>query len=162
MLSACSLAVILLSATFTQDGTDFSLLASRTPVIAVGKIIDIGEPPATWSTGGFVFAQQVKYKVVAVLKGENIAQEVTVSHYIFKGSPSCDKNRPRLSPDIFTLGSEHILFLSPSESDEATTPFLDRFAETNTAHGAVPANENNLRDVKKVLRIADAPPRSGP
>src|SRR3712207_5149726 len=76
-----SVVIGLLPLSVAQSPTDFNGLVSRTPVVAVGRITEVGEPPGGWSTGGLHFAQKVKYKIVSALKGEGLADEVTV-HFV--------------------------------------------------------------------------------
>ena len=161
MLSIYFLAVVsVLSPTVTRSAGDFTELVNSAPVVAVGKITEIGEPPITWSTGDFMFAQKVKYKVTRVLKGEKVSDEITVYHYLFKGSPNADKDRPNLSPALFTIGSEHILFIRSVQPvggrDHSSGVTMTDFAELTSARRAVPASENNLR--RAADRAHNSPP----
>jgi len=147
----------LLSTAVTQGHTNFPSLVDGAPIIAVGKITEIGEPPATWSAGGFVVAQKVKYKILTVLKGEKVGGEITVYHYLFKETPNSEKERSALTPSLFAVGKDHILFISPIKSGggpahPSNTP-LKEFAEITSSQAAVLASEDNLREVRKALSV---------
>jgi hypothetical protein len=145
----------LLSPAAAQSPTNFTRLVKGSPVIAVGKIIEIGKPPAMWSAGGFVVAQKVKYEVSSVLKGEGLGGEITVHHFLFKGTPNSEKDRSALSPDIFGVGKEYILFIHPfksdGEPDGSPDTTVTEFYEVTSSQPAVPATEANLGAVRKLL-----------
>jgi hypothetical protein len=141
----------------SQGGKDLSGMVSNAPVIAVARITSVEESPGVWSAGGFVNAQKVSYEIISVMKGEVRSKEITVYHYLFKDSPNASKYRPELSPSLFMIGSESILFLRPIptyQEAESSPPLIKEYAETNTSSGVVPANKENIRKVRKALRVA--------
>jgi hypothetical protein len=149
-----SVVIGLLPLGVAQSPTDFPMLVSRAPVVAVGRITEVGEPPGGWSTGGFHFAQKVKYKIVSVLKGEGLGDEVTVYFFLFEGAANTEPDRPMLSESLFAVGKEHLLFIRPINPDgSAVLPsgIIKEFMAINTAHGAMPATEGNLKEVRKAL-----------
>lgn len=157
MLSLCFLVTVSLLSPFVAQGAhlNFSKLVERSPIIAVGKIIEIGEPPTMWSTGDFMFAQKVKYRVSGVLKGEEVGGEITVYYYLFKGAPNTKADRPGLSPSLFNVGNEHILFLRPlgveNDAEHSSGVVPKEFAAFNTEHGALPNSKETYKGVRDAL-----------
>ena len=75
-------------------------LTRNATLIVVAEILDVKPAPGAWS-GYVAIAQQVRYKVKEVLKGELTLHEIDVSHYVVKNSRTADTQRPRLSPKLF-------------------------------------------------------------
>jgi hypothetical protein len=148
----------LLSPFAAQGSPDLARLAKGAPVVAVGTIIEIGEPPGGWSWGGFVFSQKVKYRVSSVLKGEEVGGEITVYHYLFKDMPNSEKKRAALTPSLFAVGKEHILFVRPIKPDGGGTDTpsntaVREFAEITSSQPAALATAENLKQVGKALSV---------
>ena len=90
----------------------------KTNYVVEAEILSIGELPQMWSESFIFNYQKVRYKVKKVIKGENLAEEITVGHAIIEGSLASDRNKPQLSQTYFFTGAEIILFLDVVNSRE--------------------------------------------
>lgn len=59
----------------------------------------------------FVAMQLVEYEPSEVLKGELKKGPIVASHYVVFNSATADKDVPQLSPELFKVGRELVVFL---------------------------------------------------
>jgi len=92
-------------------------LAADVDLVLVVKVKHVGPTPGFWS-GYLSASQRVRFKVVKVLKGNLNAGEVEVEYYLVKNDDLVDNARPRLSPEIFEMGNQLVLFLKANQKGQ--------------------------------------------
>jgi hypothetical protein len=69
-------------------------------------------PPSKWDD-----LQKVKFQLIEILKGKTDEHLGQFPLIVAKGSPTADREIPRLAPDIFSPGKRVVLFLKENELD---------------------------------------------
>jgi hypothetical protein len=69
-------------------------------------------PPSKWDG-----LQKVKFQLIEILKGKTDEHLGQFPLIVAKGSPTADREIPRLAPDIFSPGKRVLLFLKENELD---------------------------------------------
>jgi hypothetical protein len=118
------IAFVLLAARPTL-GTDRALqVAHRADVIVVGEVVtpvvrsgQASDFIQAWS-GIALFHQDVRYRVVRIIRGSVEEGEIVVSHPLVYGSRSADRREARLNPTKFREGARLILFLQRGQCSE--------------------------------------------
>jgi hypothetical protein len=82
----------------------------------VGEVEALGEEPPRWSDR-YSSWQTVRYRLLAVLKGEAPSAELAVEHGVVKGRPTARRERPGLAPELF--GAKARWIVGAEESDGA-------------------------------------------
>ena len=100
-------------------------LAANVELVLVVEVKHVGPTPGFWS--GFLAAsQRVRFKVVKVLKGKLNAREVEVEYYLVKNDDLVDRELPRLSPEIFKMGNQLVLFLKADQKRKTVSFAADQ------------------------------------
>ncbi len=84
--------------------------AANADLILVVEVTRVGPSAGFWS-GILAASQQVRFKLVKILKGTLNASEVQVEYYLVKNDELVDRKVPRLSPKLFKVGNQLIVFL---------------------------------------------------
>ncbi len=92
-------------------------LVDRSLFIVAAKVAQLGPAPGFWTGGVLPAIQNVKYDVVESYKGELPAKQISVDHYVVKGSRLTEKRPPGLSRQFFAQGNAVILFLRTPQQD---------------------------------------------
>lgn len=120
------------------DKQKWQQLAHNVEFVVLAEVEEVKASPGFWS-GHIAAIQNVKYKVVTVLKGQLTFSEIEVEYYVVKNSPLADTEEARLSPKIFKSGSQLILFLN-HDSASAKSYF-----HVNVNLGTVKAEEEIMK-----------------
>jgi hypothetical protein len=101
------------------DKEKWKRLAGEVGLVLVAEVGEVGLSQRAWS-GHIASAQRVKFKAIKVLKGQLSSSTLEVEYYLVKNDPLADTKQPRLSPEIFKVGNQLVLFLEPDpKKDEA-------------------------------------------
>ncbi len=92
------------------DGSRIRIPDASVGAVVVAEVVEVGPAPGSWS-GIAPAPQRVRYKVVEVLKGRFVEENIEVTHYVVHNSLTADTSTPQLSPKIFFPGNRLILFL---------------------------------------------------
>lgn len=96
---------------FSQsDKRKWQKVTQGADIIVVAEVKEVKVAPGFWS-GHMSAIQNVRYRVVKVLKGKIAFDKLELEYYVAKNSPLVDANMPRLSPKIFKTGNQLVLFL---------------------------------------------------
>jgi hypothetical protein len=115
-----------------SDRQKWQNLAADVDLVLVVEVKHVGPTPGFWS--GFLAAsQRVRFKVVKVLKGKLNEGEVDVEYYLVKKDDLVDGELPRLSPEIFKVGNQLVLFLKADRKRKPASFAADQNRGTATA-----------------------------
>lgn len=129
-----------------DDNKKWQQLAGKVDLVLIAEVAEVKPSMGFWS--GFIASRQnVKYKVVKVLKGQLSALEFEVEYDVVKNGALSDTEQPRLSPIIFKVGNQLILFLELSPKTE------ESFFTFARNHGTTKADTDL---VKILLTLNDA------
>ena len=107
-------------------------LATNVELVLVVEVKGVEPTPGFWS--GFLAAsQRVHFKMVKVLKGNLNARELEVEYYLVKNDDLVDSEHPRLSPEIFKVGNQLVLFLKTDPNRQTAIFAADQNRGTTTA-----------------------------
>jgi hypothetical protein len=132
-------------------------MSKRSETIVVAEVLGATENTffSCWS-GLARCVQNERYRVKQVLKGRVSEGEIVVEHVIVDNSLTADVDVLQLSPLLFHLGSEVVLFLGPS----ASAPYGDArqrandgvgFADVDEDCGALPADAGTVQLVQSAI-----------
>jgi hypothetical protein len=105
---------LLVPSLIQHDAKAWLSFVRKTETVVIAEVVEVNPSPGFWS-GFLASVQHVKYKVVEVLKGEVQSKEIDAGHYVVKNSVTADKEKARLSPELFKPGNRLILILSREE-----------------------------------------------
>lgn len=147
MLSA-GIALILL---VSQTDLRLKSLPCQADLIVLGEVVEVGPPPGFWS-GQFPAAQALRYKVTEVLKGELAVNKLDIQIFVVQNDPLSDREKPMLSPRIFSKGKVHVLFLKRPIRSEAETKSRasdGTFFSASDVYSVVPMTEELIRSIRQ-------------
>jgi hypothetical protein len=105
-----------INAAAREDRQEVKYLAYSARVVVMAEVLRVEPAPGHEDASG-ANVQDIRYKVVEVLKGETKATEFSVGFTIEFGVPFVELKESRLSPRLFAPGKRHVLFL---KTDPAT------------------------------------------
>lgn len=100
----------IITAAPNEDRQRANYLAFSSKLVVVAEVLRLEQAPGHKDAIG-ANVQDVRYKVVEVLKGETKALEFSVGFKIDFGVEFVEFKESRLSPQLFTPGKRHVLFL---------------------------------------------------
>lgn len=101
------------------DKEKWQRLAGEAGLVLVAEVEEVKPSLGFWS-GHIASVQRARFKVVKVLKGQLSSSRLEVEYYVVKNDALADTKQPRLSPEIFKVGNQLVLFLEPDpKKDEA-------------------------------------------
>jgi hypothetical protein len=115
MMNICLLLILFLWSPAPAPCEDARMkkFAQKADFIVIAEVTEVPPPPLgelqPWS-GIIASTQNVKYKVIKVLKGQVAGAQIEVMHYLQYKSYTAD-TVPRLSPTLFKKGNVQIIFL---------------------------------------------------
>jgi len=121
-----------------SDKQKWQRLAEEVSLVLVAEVVEVKPSPGFWS-GHIAAIQHVRYKPVKVLKGDFASPNLEVEYYVVSNSPLADKKQARLSPAIFKVGNQLILFLESDLKKE------DAYFKVNRNRGAVEADTDLIK-----------------
>src|ERR671939_412493 len=90
-------------------------LVSHSELIVSAEITEVENINVGLWSGTGETKQHVTYKVKSVLKGELNASTIKVGHHLYRNSLSVDRERPRLSTQLFRPGNTLLLFIKTGQ-----------------------------------------------
>ncbi|HEX8177242.1 MAG TPA: hypothetical protein VF543_19290 [Pyrinomonadaceae bacterium] len=140
------------SAAPRDDRERLNYLAYSAKLVVVAEVLRVEEPPGHEGKPG-ARVQDVRYRVVEVLKGETTSGEFSVGYALDFGVPFVDFKESRLSPQQFAPGRRHVLFL---KADPATRPLdksrvdgkLERYLSPDDHYGLAAADAETVRHLQ--------------
>jgi len=130
-------------------------LAKDAEIIFVGQVEKV-DPSWGWWSGVAPNVQVVRYKIVNVLKGKHAADNITVGHLVVKNSLTADSSRAQLSPLIFSLGKEVLVFAKRMDKDDVENfgdIGHDSFLSVSENCGAISIESINAKVVRRTKRL---------
>lgn len=132
------------------DDEQMRKLTHKTEFIVVAEVVEAKPAPGFWS-GQLAAVQYVRYKVIESLKGNSTAQEIDVGHYVVKNSLTADKDRARLSSELFRVGNRLILFIEVDRRKTEPKPSTVTFLSQDENCGAILATDEAVQVVRRAL-----------
>ena len=131
------------------DDQRLQQLVHKTQYVIVAEVVEVKPAPGFWS-GQVAALQYVHYKVIKSLKG-NPPDHIEVGHYVVKNSLSADKDRARLSPELFRVGNRLILIIELERSKHQAEPGKVKFISPDENCGAMLATEQSIQVVTRII-----------
>lgn len=148
----------LLGAMFV-GGAPYAARVRKTPIVAIAEVLELGPRPGLWMGSIVPSTQEVRYKVIEVLKGDLQAETIEVGYFMFGGTRTTDTpdGNPGLTPSLFKPGNRLILLLTEGKCVENMTgpgpeSGLPVFCAGDVQFGAVPADAEYLAKARNALR----------
>lgn len=129
---------------------DLHRLVHRSDIIAIAEVIEVSQPPGFWS-GTTPARQSIRYKVLSLIRGGPLSNEVLVSHLVVRNSRTADANSPRLSEDYFSKGRRLLLFLKVTDEKSVKRSRTKSYAVWNENDGAIEPSSETLTKVKELI-----------
>lgn len=144
-----------INASARADKERASYLAYSSRLVVVAEVLNI-EPASGHEDMSGVKVQDVRYRVLEVLKGETNSKEFSVGFNIEFGVPFVELRELRLSPKVFALGKRHVLFL---KSDPARLSLeksrldnkLERYITPDDHYGFTVADVETIKHLKQFI-----------
>jgi len=138
-----------------DDRERVNYLAYSAKIVVVAEVLGIEKSPSHNSESG-ANVQDVRYRVIEVLKGETKSGEFSVGFALEFGAPFVEFKEPRLSPQQFAPGRRHVLFL---KADPATRSLdkrridgkLERYLSPDDHYGLTAADAETIRQLQQFI-----------
>jgi hypothetical protein len=140
-------------------GPPYAARVKKTPIVLIAEVLELGPRPGLWMGSIIPSTQEVRYKVVEVLKGDVQAEKIEVGYFMIGDTRTTDTpdGNPGLTPSLFKPGNRLILLLTPGKCVENMTgpgpeSGLPVFCSGDLHFGAVPADEEYLAKARNALK----------
>lgn len=138
-----------------EDRQRENYLAYSARVVVVAEVLRVELAPGHEDESG-ANIQDIRYRVIEVLKGETRTIEFSVGFPIEFGIAFVDLKNSRLSPQMFAPGKRHVLFL---KTDPATQPLeksrldgkLESYIAPENHYGLATADAETISHLKQFL-----------
>jgi len=134
---------LLVPGLFQNDEKALLSAMKQAEIVVVAEVVEVHPSLGAWS-GLLASVQHVQYRVVEVLKGNVKSKEIDAGHYVVRNSWTADREKPRLSQELFKPGNRLILILSRERGhgckSETPKKDIESFCSPNENAGAIPAD----------------------
>jgi hypothetical protein len=132
----------------SEEKAVLSGLAADADYVFVGRVAELGQPPATWS-GYYLTTQKVRYVVEDVLKGDlSSGEPLAVAHVVVAGSRQANPQAVGLDPDLFVPDRRFIVFAKR---------LWDEVVVENENYGILPFTMDEMRAVRRLVEARTSP-----
>jgi hypothetical protein len=125
-------------------------------VVVIAEVIEVHPPLYHFWSGLVPNFQHVRYRVIKVLKGKVKKNEIDAGHYVVLNSLTANKERPRLSQELFKPGNRLVLALSREKDDKCRLKNpeqnIEAFCSPSENYGAILAEPELIDKIQQALK----------
>jgi hypothetical protein len=141
-------------------GKDFVMSLTKSAVIVIAKVEKANLTLGTWNLNS-LSEKMAKYKVLKVLKGKLDSENMFVLFPIGEGIMWVEKEKPKLSTNIFTKGNKKILLVLTNKYPQKELEHENKeilgnnpwFIPVNECNGMLDFNQENENQILNQLKM---------